>query len=76
MMSQVLIEGIAEVKRIQKAAKRRDAVSWSDVLREKIKNGRRNNTERARTEDCLCPRNGEMVSILKAESVSLQVSSY
>jgi len=37
MMSLVLIEGIAEVKRLQKAVKRRDVVGWSDVLRERIK---------------------------------------
>jgi len=43
VMSLVLIEGIAEVKRLWKAAKRRDVVSWSDVLRERIKNGLRSN---------------------------------
>jgi len=37
-------------------------------MRERIKNGRRSNTERALTEDCLCPWNGEKVSILTAES--------
>ena len=35
------------------AAKRMDVVSWSDVLRERFNKGRRSNTERARTEDCL-----------------------
>jgi len=46
-----------------------------DVLRERIKNGRRSNTERERTEDCLCQMNGEKVSILRAESARWQVSA-
>jgi len=75
VMSLVLTEGIVEVKRLEKAAKRRDVVSWSDDLRERIKNGRRSNTERARTEDCRCPGNGEKVSILRAESARWKISS-
>jgi len=75
MMLLVLIEGIAEVKRLSNAAKCRNDVGWSDVLRERIKNGRRRNTERAQTEVCLCPGDSEKVSILRAESAKWQVSS-
>jgi len=56
------------------ASKRREVVSRSDVLRERINNGRRSNTERARIEDCLCLGDGEMVSILRAESARWQIS--
>ena len=50
----VLIEVIAEIKRLQKATKCRNIVSRSNVLRKRIKNGQRSNARRARTnQDCL-----------------------
>ena len=74
VMSLVLIEGIAEMKRLEKATKCRIIVSRSNVLRKRILNGRHNDAKRARTKDYLCPGNSEQARILRVERTGWQIS--